>query len=280
MLDATLSPEEHALLKQSPLKLNSAGFDPWGLDPNYVKVALRMLKWLYTGYFRVETHGIEKVPQGGMLLASNHGGQIPIDGLLLALAMALDAKPPRIVRGMVERFVPSMPFISGLFNRLGQVTGDPRVAKDLLVQGECVMVFPEGVRGSGKTIFRRYELQRFGTGFVRLALETKKPIVPVAIIGCEESYPGITNLATLAKLLRTPYFPVTPFFPFLGPLGAVPLPTKVTIRFADPIQFDADPEVTDREVERMVKQVRLAIQSELDLGLQKRGKKIFTGSGK
>ncbi|HTL11331.1 MAG TPA: 1-acyl-sn-glycerol-3-phosphate acyltransferase, partial [Bdellovibrionota bacterium] len=178
--------------------------------------------------------------------------------------------------GMIERWAPSLPFINTLFTRIGQVVGDPQNARDLLNNDEAVMVFPEGTRGSGKLFPKRYQLQRFGTGFVRLALETKTPIVPAAVIGCEEMYPGIYNIKPLAKLFGMPYAPVTPFFPLLGPLGAIPLPTKVTIRFGEPIRFEGDPDAPDPEIQRMVNHVKDALKAEIDLGLRLRGSAIFS----
>lgn len=280
LLAAGFNAEDEERIKSVPLKLNSAGFDPWGVDPDTIRLVVSAVKWLYTDYFRVETHNIDRVPSGKVILAANHGGQIPIDGLIIALSMFLEHHPPRVVRGMTERWVPGLPFVSTLFTRVGEVIGDPKICRDLLNRDEAVLVFPEGVRGSGKNFMKRYQLQRFGTGFVRLALETGAPIVPVAAIGTEEVYPGIANFKPLARLLRAPYFPVTPFFPLLGPLGALPLPCKITLRYGDPIYFDADPDVSDEEAERMVQQVKTAMQTEIQLGLRKRKERIFTGAGK
>lgn len=280
IIDAAFRPEDEERLKSLPLKLNSAGFDPWGVDPDTIRIVVSLVKWLYTDYFRVETNAIERVPNGRVILAANHAGQLPIDGLLIALSMFLEHDPPRVCRGMIERWVPALPFISTLFTRVGEVIGDPKICRDLLSKDEAVLVFPEGVRGLGKSFFKRYQLQRFGTGFVRLALETRSPIVPVATIGTEEIYPGIMNLKPLARLIGAPYIPVTPFFPLLGPLGALPLPCKVTIRYGEPIYFDADPDVSDEEVEKMVQKVKIAMQTEIQLGRRKRKERIFTGTAK
>jgi 1-acyl-sn-glycerol-3-phosphate acyltransferase len=153
--------------------------------------------------------------------------------------------------------------------------GDHRNCRLLLEREECVLVFPEGVKGSGKTIYERYQLQKFGTGFMRLALEAKAPIVPVGVIGCEETYPGILSLKKAARLVGAPYLPVTPFFPLLGPLGALPLPAQVTLRFGEPMKFDLDPEAPDAEIQKLVDQVRDALDGEIQTGLKERGDKIF-----
>jgi 1-acyl-sn-glycerol-3-phosphate acyltransferase len=253
------------------VQLNSAGFDPWGLDLEVAERALRAARWLYERYFRVRTHGIDRLPPAGRLMVvPNHSGQVPIDGMLIALALVLEGKPPRLVRGMVERWFPSLPFISTLFVRCGQTVGDPENCRDLLRREQTILVFPEGVRGTGKTWFHRYELQHFGTGFVRLALETKTPIVPVAVVGAEETYPSVYNVAWLAKLLGLPYVPVTPFFPLLGPVGALPLPVQIDIRFGAPRLFTGDPDAPDAEVQPMVDEVKGEIRRLIAEGLAER----------
>jgi 1-acyl-sn-glycerol-3-phosphate acyltransferase len=267
-------------LENAPVQLGSTGVDPWGLDPETAKTSAALLHWLYRDYFRVETTGLESLPKGRCLVYANHSGQIPIDGLLLGMALYFDANPSRIARGMVERWAPSLPFISSLLSRLGTVVGDPVNARALLNSDQCILVFPEGLRGIGKSITKRYELQKFGTGFVRLALETQTPIVPAAVIGCEEAYPGIAHLHKLAKMINAPYIPITPFFPFLGVFGMIPLPTKVTIRFGQPIIFKGDPEAPERELAPLVETARAALKKEIDEGLRIRGNHIFTRAGK
>lgn len=267
-----LSEEEQKRVDQIFSNLNSAGYDRWGVSPEDIKTSLASSLWFYRNYFRVEVCGIEKVPAGKVILAGNHSGQIPIDGALLATAMVMDAQPPRLIRGMVERWAPSLPFISTFFARMGQVTGDSHNCRDLLENGEAVMVFPEGTAGSGKTIFERYQLQKFGTGFARLSIETQSPIQPIAIIGCEEALPSLSRLMPFAKMLGMPYLP-------LVFTGMIPLPTKVTLRFCDPIQPGIAADSTDAEVQKIVDQVRESIAQELKTGLEIRGEKIFTGAG-
>lgn len=267
-----LKPEEHERVEQVLRSLNSAGYDPWGVAPEDIKASLATSLWLYRNYFRVETMGVENIPSGRALLVANHSGQVPIDGMLLATSMLLEANPPRLVRGMVERWAPKLPFVSTWFARTGQITGDHHNCKELLENEQMVMVFPEGVGGSGKSVFKRYELQRFGTGFLRLALETKTPIVPCAIIGCEESLPSLSGLQGFAKKIGIPYLPIIP-------TGPLPLPTKVTIRISKSLLFDLDPGAPEKEIQSAVDTVQLAIRQELDTGLAIRGERIFTGSG-
>jgi 1-acyl-sn-glycerol-3-phosphate acyltransferase len=270
-ISAYLSDEEKSKVERAMGKLASTGFDQWGVSPPTLMASLASTIWFYRKYFRVLTHGLESIPTGRCLLIANHSGQVPVDAMLIGTALLVELEPPRLVRGMVERWAPSLPFVSTFFSRCGQVTGDIHNAKALLENDECVMVFPEGVTGSGKTIFDRYELQKFGTGFVRLAMETKTPIIPIAVIGCEEMLPSLSKLSPLAKLLGIPYIPVLP--------SLVPLPTKVTLRFGDPILFEGNSDESDAEIHRKVEIVRTAIRSELEIGLKARGERIFTGAG-
>ena len=271
LIEAYLSDEDKNRVDRALKNLASTGFDPWGVSPPTLKASLASTIWFYRKYFRVTTQGIKNIPQGRCLLIANHSGQIPIDAMLIGTAALLELDPPRLVRGMVERWAPSLPFVSTFFSRCGQVTGDVHNAKTLLENEECVMVFPEGTGGSGKTIFERYELQKFGTGFVRLALETKTPIIPIGVIGCEEMLPSLSRLQPLAKSLGVPYIPILP--------SLFPLPTKITLRFGEPILFEGNPDEPDAEVYRKVETVRTAIRAELETGLKARGERIFTGAG-
>ena len=267
-------------LSRLNVELNSAGFDRWGLHPETLRKFAPIMYVLYKKYFRVEATGLENVPEGRVLYIGNHGGQIPLDAMMAGLALLLESEPPRIARAMVERWVPTVPFVSSLFTRIGAMIGDPNNCRELLQHDQSVMVFPEGARGSGKLYKDRYQLQRFGTGFMRLALETNTPIIPVAVIGTEETYPSVFNFEMLAKLIGAPYFPVTPFFPLLGPLGLLPLPAKVTVRFGKPIYFEGKENESEDLIREKVQVVKDALQNEINEGLEKRGDHIFTGSAK
>ncbi len=262
------------------IELNSAGFDRWGLHPDTLRKFAPYLYFLYKKYFRVETAGIDQIPEGRVLFIGNHGGQVPLDAMMAGLALFIEGEPPRVARAMVERWVPTVPFVSSLFTRIGAMVGDPMNCRELLHHDQSVLVFPEGVRGSGKLFKDRYQLQRFGTGFMRLALETRTPIVPVAIIGTEETYPSVFNFELLAKAVGAPYFPVTPFFPLLGPLGLLPLPSKITVRFGKPLNFEGDPGESEDLIRGKVQTVKEALQEEILTGLKLRGENIFTGAAK
>lgn len=250
--------------------VNSAGYDPWGFHLPTAERALRITRYLYRDYFRVQAFHTERVPEGRVMVVANHGGQIPLDGMILASAMLLEVEPPRLVRGMVERWVPGLPWFSTLFTRCGQVVGDPANCEELLRRDQSVMVFPEGAKGIGKSWWQRYQLQSFGSGFVRLALESGTPVVPVAIIGSDDTYPALVTSRRLGRLVGAPYLPITPTWPWLGPLGLVPMPVRIHVRFGDPIVFEGDPDEPASATREKVEQVRSSIQALLDEGLAAR----------
>lgn len=256
---------------RSQTRTNEVGVDPFGFDPETGRYALAAAAVLHRLYFRAEVQGLEHLPEGRMLLIANHAGQVPVDGLVIGAAMMLDADPPRFPRSMVEKWSAQLPFVSVLFPRMGQVVGSPENARRLLQQGECLLVFPEGARGISKTFEHRYQLVNFGLGFMRLALETDTPIVPVSVIGSEEQFPSIANIKPLAKLFGMPAFPLIPQL-FLGlPL---PLPVKYRLQFGKPLRFEGDPDDDDAVIEEKVAVVRQTIQSMLNRGLRER-KSVF-----
>ncbi len=269
-LEALVDRDVVERLSQIPNRLNEYGYDAWGFCPEEAKYFYSLAALLYRHYFRVETFGIEQVPAGRVLLIANHGGQLPFDGLMLSSAMLLEAKPPRVVRGMAEKWFPTLPVMSWLMPRLGHVVGTPHNCVQLLEHDEAVMVFPEGVRGSGKLWHERYRLKAFGRGFMRLALQTRTPIVPVGIVGSEEQSPGLLNVRALGRLIGAPAFPITPTFPFLGPAGFVPLPVKFRLHFGAPMRFEGDASDEDEVIEAKVEEVRCAIRELVELGLRER----------
>ena len=205
-----------------------------------------------------------------MLFVANHSGQLPFDGLVIGAACFLEPPQPRLVRSMVEYFVPTVPFASYLLARWGQITGTPENCRRLLDAEEAVLVFPEGVRGISKGFSKRYQLAEFGTGFMRLALEMQAPLVPVAVIGAEEQAPAI-NVKPLARLFGAPSFPVVPYPPFF-PL--VPLPVKYRLYFGEPMPFAGDPDDDDDALVEKVTSVKRRIESLIHLGLRAR-KHVF-----
>ncbi len=257
-----------ARLQRVPTQLNEYGYDPWGFHPKSLATYAAPILWLYEHYFRVETFGIDGLPEGPLLLVANHAGQLPFDAAMIACALLMEAEPPRIARGMAEYWVSELPFFSIAIARGGAVAGTRRTCREMLEAGEAVLAFPEGVRGINKLYSERYELQRFGTGFVSLALETGAPVVPVGVVGSEEQQPGIANWRGAAKLLGIPSFPITPTFPWLGPLGLLPLPVRYRIYFGEAIHFEESE--NEHAVDAGVEQVRQAIRELLERGRRDR----------
>jgi 1-acyl-sn-glycerol-3-phosphate acyltransferase len=213
--------------------------DEFGFDPDLTDhVLLPLLRPLFNRWFRVETHGVENVPQtGGGLVVANHSGTIPVDALMTTVALHDDHPAQRRFRLLGADLVFEMPVIGAMARKFGATLACSDDAERLLTGGELVGVFPEGFKGIGKPFRDRYTLQRFGRGgFVTAALRTGAPIIPCAIVGAEEIYPMIGNAKTAARLFGLPYLPITPTFPLLGPLGLVPLPSKWLIAFGEPIE--------------------------------------------
>ncbi|MEU0691831.1 lysophospholipid acyltransferase family protein [Streptomyces uncialis] len=218
--------------------------DDFGYDEELTdQVLMSLLRPVYEKYFRVEVKGIENIPaDGGALIVSNHSGTLPLDGLMTQVAVHDHHPQGRHLRLLAADLVFMLPVVNELARKAGHTLACAEDAEALLRRGELVGVMPEGFKGLGKPFGERYKLQRFGRGgFVSTALRTGTPIVPCSIVGAEEIYPMIGNSKTLARLLGFPYFPITPTFPLLGPLGAVPLPTKWTIQFGAPIPTEGYP---------------------------------------
>ncbi|MEU3273823.1 lysophospholipid acyltransferase family protein [Saccharomonospora sp. NPDC006951] len=256
--------------------------DEFGFDTELTDtLLLPPLRVLYEKWFRVSTHGVENLPlDGGALLVCNHSGVLPIDSVMTAVAVHDDHPHHRHLRMLGADLVFKTPLLGTLARRSGQTLACGADAERLLSAGELVGVWPEGFKGVGKPFSARYKLQRFGRGgFVSSALRAGVPLIPVSIVGAEEIYPKIADLKPLARLLGLPYFPVTPFFPLLGPLGAIPLPTKWHIEFGEPIRtdrFDHEAHEDPMLVFNLTDQVREAIQVMLYRRLSQR-RSVFRG---
>lgn len=254
-------------IARSPMERNAYGYDPWGFHPEPACRAFFLSALFYRYYFRVRTRGIERIPEGRVLLIGNHAGQIALDAAMIAVACVLEAEPPRIVRGMGEYWLPRLPFINLAMVRTGSVVGTPKNCVDLLEHGEAVIAFPEGVRGMNKSFTERYRLQEFGHGFMRLALQTRTPIVPIAVIGSEEQAISLGNFRPLARLLGMPAFPLLLHF--------FPLPARYYITFGEPILFEGDWNDEDRVIGAKVEVVKDAIRSMIAEGLAERRSVFF-----
>jgi len=250
--------------------------DEWGFDEGFAELVEPFFGFLYETWWRVKVTGAERVPaHGRALLTANHAGILPWDATMISMALLREHPLPRYPRFMVLNWAFDLPWISAGMRKVGGVVASPFNAMKLLEQDHLVAVFPEGVKGTGKPYSERYRLQRFGRGgFVEIALRTGAPIVPVAVVGSEEIYPKIADLPALARLIGAPYFPVTPTFPLLGPLGVVPLPSKWRIEFLDPIEtasYGAAAAEDRATVLELSERVRDTIQQALYANLVKRG---------
>jgi 1-acyl-sn-glycerol-3-phosphate acyltransferase len=254
--------------------------DELGRDPLYAEKVMPILEFLYSRYFRVSVEGAANIPEHGRaILCANHSGTLPYDALMLMMAVRKESAG-REVRPLVEDFVFHFPYLGVAVNRIGAVRACQENAERLLARDQLIAVFPEGIKGMGKLFRERYRLQRFGRGgFIKLALRTGSPIIPAAIIGAEEIHPLVSRVGVLAKALGLPYLPVTPTFPFLGPLGLLPLPTKWTIRLGKPLDYAEQygPGAADDRilVNKLGETVRAAIQEMIDEALSQRKSILF-----
>jgi 1-acyl-sn-glycerol-3-phosphate acyltransferase len=253
--------------------------DAFGLDPTYERNLRPALDFLFKRYFRTRVEGVENVPASGRaMVVANHSGALPMDGLMIRQALRLTHPAARDARWLAEDFSFYLPFIGVAMNRIGAVRACPENGERLLAKGHVVSVFPEGTEGIKKLYKERYQLQRFGRGgFVRLALRTQSPIIPCAVIGGEEANPILHRFDNLSKLVGVEYLPITPTFPWLGPLGLLPLPTRWSIVFGEPISVaDYGPAAASDHVlvGRISERVRASIAALLDGGLKRR-KSVF-----
>lgn len=250
--------------------------DEFGFDPVAAEAMRPVFEFLYHNYWRVETRGLANVPdRGRTMIVCNHGGILPLDAAMLMYALRFEHPAHRPSRPLIDDPTYYLPYVGVAVGRAGGVRASPENARRLLQREELVIAFPEGTLGSAKTYKNRYKLQRFGRGgFVKLALRTRTPIIPAAVVGAEDVHPILKTMSWPKKALGFPFFPVTPLFPWLGPLGLLPLPSKWYILFGTPFEPSRDHAVEDAEdsvlVNRISEQIRGAVQKLLDEGLNLR----------
>ena len=254
--------------------------DEWGLDWEWIDLVRPLLNFLYKTYWRVEVTGLENVPlEGRALLIANHSGQLPFDGMMIGAALLNDHPAQRLVRTLYAALLPRIPWVSTVLVRLGQTLATVENGTRLLEQEELVAVFPEGYKGTGKPFRNRYRLARFGRGgFVQMALNTGAPIIPVSVVGSEETYISLGKLPTFAEITGIPYIPITLRFPWLGLLGVIPLPSKWYIDFGQPMAMDGyGPDAAHDMVvvSQLSDQVRNTIQEMINQRLAQRRSIFF-----
>lgn len=253
------------LAQQAPFHDAGHGYDVFGLHPPTLVAAVGAGAPLYDWYFRVESQGIENVPAtGAAILVANHSGVLPMDAAMMCLDVLRRMNPPRIPRAIADHFVPRLPFVSTLFARLGVVSGTRANVRTLLEQGELVAIWPEGVTGPAKSFKERYRIKEWRVGFAELAIRYDVPVVPVAIVGAEESWPLAMKLRRL-RMFGSPYLPV--------PATPLPLPAHYHLRYGEPLHLNGlahrkldDPDVIANAATR----VQVAVERLLEAALRSR----------
>jgi 1-acyl-sn-glycerol-3-phosphate acyltransferase len=267
---------------RQPADAGSRASTAIGFDPEWTESLLPLFRWVYRNWWRVQVHGIENVPaQGRALLVANHAGVVPYNGAMIRVAIFEEQPARPHARALVLDQLMGMPIGSWFVRRTGNTLADSGDAERLLRDDQLVLVFPEGAKGTGKLNRERYRLRRFGRGtFAKTAIRTGAPILPISVVGSKEVHPMVADAQPVARLLGLPNFPITPTFPWLGPLGVIPLPTSWTITFHEVIQVEefrggeADPAA----VLGLADQVRDVIQQGLYAGLERRGSVFSTSA--
>ena len=265
----TLSETEraHKELKFRELEKRYQNYsDPWGFNLQTAKQTLDIVYPFYKRYFKVRVFGIENVKDEPYMVISNHTGQVPIDGMLIATAFATEIDSPRVLHSMIERFMAGLPFLGDLSAQAGSILGDRDNCKWLLSKGESILVFPEGVRGINKSTKDFYKLQKFSHGFYRIALQSQTKILPVSVIGAEEMFPFVVQAGGLGRKFGLPSLPLT--------ANLVPLPSPIDIYIGEPIEVPTDlsPEAPDKDIRPHVYSIEKIIKRNIHNGLQSRRK--------
>jgi 1-acyl-sn-glycerol-3-phosphate acyltransferase len=219
---------------------------------------------IYKNYFKVRVFGLENIKDEPYMIVSNHTGQVPIDGMLITMAMAYELDNPRVVHSMIERFMAGLPFVGDLTAQTGSILGDRANCKWLLSKGESILVFPEGVRGINKSTKDFYKLQNFSSGFYRIALQSQSKILPISVVGAEEMFPVVFQAAELGKKFGLPNLPL--------PLNLFPLPSPIDIYIGKPIEVPSDVsfDAPEKEIRPKVEEVENAIKENIKIGLEQR----------
>lgn len=238
--------------------------DPWGFNLELCEKTLRLFLPLYRNYFKVRVFGAENVKDHPYIVVSNHTGQLPIDGILIGIAFAMDVQPPRVLRAMIERFMAQLPFLGDLTAQTGSILGDRSNCQYLIDNGESILIFPEGVRGVSKNTPDYYKLKPFSQGFYRIALQKKTPILPVCVIGAEEMFPFVIHARKLGAMLKLPTLPIS--------ANLLPLPSPIDIYIGKEIMVPdhLEPESEDKEIKENVFHIENTIKRMIIKGLKNR----------
>ena len=264
-LNLLTDPEILERVRRIEIGWSPLGVDRYGVSAEHVARMFTLFRFFYRRYFDVEVAGVENVPaRGRAMLVGNHSGGVALDGAMVIASCFFEKDPPRLAQGMAEKFINRVPFASLWTSRTGQFTGVPETAWHLLDDERLLLVFPEGARGTAKLYKDRYSLVHFGTGFLRLALRTKTPIVPFAFVGGGEAIPTIANSRALGRLVGAPYVPITPY------LLTLPLPVRLGIEYGEPMLFEGTGNEDDAVVAGHVEAVKTRIASLVEAGRRRR----------
>ncbi|MEJ7730470.1 MAG: lysophospholipid acyltransferase family protein [Polyangiaceae bacterium] len=257
--------ETEQRVSELEIPFNQYGVDPYGVSRKDIARVMTISRWFYRTYFRMSVHGIEHVPpRGRTMLVGNHSGGVALDAAMVVASMFFEMDPPRLAQAMAEKFLNKVPFFSQFSNRLGHFTGLPEHAARLLEDERLLMVFPEGARGTAKLYPERHSLVQFGTGFVRLAMKTRTPIVPFAFVGGGEAIPTVVNAYALGRLFGAPYVPVTPY------LFALPLPVRLSVEYAAPVLLEGTGSEDDEHIQVHVDRIKDTIAGLIAVGVERR----------
>jgi len=241
-------------VRRCGIPFNRHGVDQFGTAEVDVARMHTILGWFYRRYFNVSAFGVEHIPASGrVMLVGNHSGGFALDAMMTVASVFLEMEPPRLAQGMADKFLNRLPFASMLTSRSGQLTGLPETAVQLLENERMLMVFPEGARGTEKLYGDRNTLVRFGSGFLRLALQTRTPIVPFAFLGGGEAVPSVLNLYKIGRMMGVPYIPVTPY------IVPIPRPVPLQVYYSEPMHFDGTGNENDDVINGYVDQVKRKI---------------------
>lgn len=258
-------PQVRRNVDRLPIAFDDYGFDRFGLSKKALIRAYSPMAQIYRHYLKVTAFGLENVPAVGRgLIIANHSGGLGADAAMILTSLMLNDEAPRLGQGMAEYFLTRSPFARPMLRKLGHLTGLPEHGEQLLKDERLLLVFPEGARGAGKLYKDRYKLVRFGTGFMRLALKMKAPIIPCAFIGGEESFPQLYHIKWLAKLVNGPFVPVAPQLVYF------PLPVACQVYYGLPMTFDGDGTEPDHVIRQYVDDVRHAMERLISTGLDAR----------
>lgn len=256
-----VDPQVAARVDAMELPFNRHGVDPYGIDKRELAKLYTLIGWFYRRYFDVKVLGAQHVPpRGRAMLVGNHSGGVALDAVMVIASAFFELEPPRLAQGMAEKFIQKVPFLAWFTSRIGQFTGLPEHCVRLLEDDRLLMVFPEGARGTAKLYRERDSLVGFGTGFVRLALQTGTPIVPFAFVGGGEAIPTVANLYRAGKFFGMPYLPITPY------LAPLPLPVSLQLVYGRPLHLQGSPSDSDDVIAEHVSTVKNRIASLLAQG--------------